>query len=281
MKRHVLLLSASAVILSAATQRQTAMRSKQSEAAYGQDPAQTLDLIQPRGQARRPIVVYIHGGGWMIGDKVHGAQPKGDHLVSKGYAFASVNYRLVPRATVEQQAADIASALAWLRAKSAGSNHDGDRMILMGHSAGAHLAALVATDPRYLAAAGVPMHAVDGVILLDGAGYDIVRQMASPRYPVRRMYEAAFGTNPSRQRALSPTHHAAAPNVARWLILPVAHRQDSVAQSNGLAIALRRAGAGVQVTPVPNSSHSKLNRQLGTAGDFATAEVDRFLASLR
>lgn len=281
MKAKVLALVATAAIVGGAAQQHSPMRSKQGEAAYGRNPAQKLDLIEPRGRARPPIVVYIHGGGWMLGNKSTGAQPKGDYLVGKGFAFASLGYRLVPRATVEQQATDIASALGWLRAHSAGSNYDGDRIVLMGHSAGAHLAALVATDPRYLAAAGVPMTAVRGVVLLDGAGYDIARQMAQPRYPVKRMYEAAFGKNPAQQKALSPTHHAAAPNARNWLILPVAHREDSVAQSNDFAAALKRAGANAQVVPVPNSTHASVNRKLGTPGDFTTAQVEQFLASLR
>ncbi len=251
------------------------------EYSFGADPMQKLDLLKPAGGGRAPILLFLHGGGWSIGYKRQAEGAKPTHFTANGWAFASANYRLVPQATVEQQAADVAAAIAWLRAHAAEQGLDPDHIVLMGHSAGAHLAALVGTDPRYLAAAGVPLKAVTGVVLLDGAGYDVPLQIKSPGNLVRPMYEAAFGTDPVRQRALSPTLHTAAPNVAHWLILPVATRADSQAQSNALAAGLTKAGALAKVIPVPDSSHMKLNHQLGTNGDFATSEVDRFLLALR
>lgn len=251
------------------------------ELSYGTDPLQKLDLLKPANTARAPILLFVHGGGWSIGDKRQAEGAKPAHFATTGWAFASANYRLVPRATVEQQAADVASAIAWLRAHSAEQGLDPDRIVLMGHSAGAHLAALVGTDPRYLAAAGVPMTAIRGVVLLDGAAYDVPAQIKAPGNLVQPMYDAAFGSDPVRQRSLSPTLQAAAPNAANWLILPVATRADSVAQSGRLAAGLTRAGSRASVVPVPDSSHAKLNHQLGTDGDFATGEVDRFLTRLR
>ena len=251
------------------------------ELAYGADPLQKLDLVVPAGAAHAPLLLFIHGGGWSIGDKRMGEGLKASHFTAAGWAFASANYRLVPQATVEQQAADIASAIAFARAHAAENGLDPDRIVLMGHSAGAHLAALVGTDPRYLAAAGVPMAAVRGVVLLDGAGYDVAKQILFPGNLVAPMYDAAFGKDPARQAALSPTLNAAAPNVAAWPILPIEKRADSGPQSRELAAALTRAGDRATVVPVPDKSHRTLNMELGTAGDFATGEVDRFLASLR
>jgi arylformamidase len=98
---------------------------------------------------------------------------------------------------------------------------------------------------------------------------------------VKPMYEAAFSKDPKRQAALSPTRHAAAPNVARWLILPIERRQDSQAQSKGLADALNRAAARATVVAVPDESHGSLHQGLGEAGDFATEQVEQFLAGAR
>jgi len=251
------------------------------ELAYGADPKQRLDLLVPPAATSAPLLLFVHGGGWSIGDKRSGAGTKAAHFTARGWAFASANYRLVPQATVEQQAADIAAAIAWARAYADAHGLNPDKIVLMGHSAGAHLVALVGTDPRYLAAAGVPIAAVKGVILLDGAGYDIAAQMARPGNPVGAMYDAAFSKDPARQKALSPTLHAAAPNVANWLILPIDRRDDSKAQSEGLAAALRPAGASAKVLPVPGESHGSLNKGLGEDGDLATVEVDKFLAGLR
>ena len=249
------------------------------EDAYGADPRQKLDWAAPPGvTGKAPLLLFIHGGGWNIGDKRMGAGQKGAHFLGQGWAFASTNYRLVPQATVEQQAADIASAIAWLR-KQPGI--DPGRIVLMGHSAGAHLAALVGTDPAYLQAAGVPMSAIAGVVLLDGAGYDVGQQMLEPRNPVKTMYEQAFSVDRERQAKLSPARHAQAPNAARWLILPVARRQDSTVQSEALAAKLRAGGAQALVSPQQGKTHGSLNKELGAAGDPSTAEVDRFLAGLR
>lgn len=250
------------------------------EHAFGADPKQRLDLARPVGRGKSPVLLFVHGGGWSIGDKRHAAASKARHFTESGWAFASANYRLVPQATVEQQAADVASAIAWLRANAGKEGLDPDRIVLMGHSAGAHLVALVGTDPQFLNAAGVPMRAVRGVVLLDGAGYDVPTQASAEMNIVKPMYEAAFSTDPKRQAALSPTRHAASPNVERWLILPIERRADSQAQSKGLAEALNRAGASATVAAVPGESHGSLNKGLGETGDYATEQIDRFLAEL-
>lgn len=251
------------------------------EIAYGADPKQKIDLMVPAGASEAPILFYVHGGGWSIGDKAAGAAKKGPWATGQGWAYVSANYRLVPQATVEQQAADLANALAWLRANARARGLDPDRIVLMGHSAGAHLVALLGTDTSYLNAAGVPVGAVRGVVLLDGAGYDVAKQMRTPGNLVQPMYDAAFGSDTARQKRLSPTLQTGKPNVANWLILPVERRNDSVGQSQGLAAALHAAGASAVVRPVPDESHMTLNKGFGEKGDLATEETERFMASLR
>jgi arylformamidase len=255
------------------------------EIAYGTDAKQRLDLMAPPaagiGKAGAPVLFFVHGGGWSIGDKAMGASTKGPWATGLGWAYVSANYRLVPQATVEQQAADLANALAWLRANATARGLDPDRIVLMGHSAGAHLVALLGTDSRYLKAAGVPLSAIRGVVLLDGAGYDVPAQASAERNIVKPMYEAAFSSDPKRQAALSPMTYAAAPNASAWLILPVARRADSRAQSQKLADALMKAGASANVTPIEGESHATLNRGLGEAGDTATRYVEDFLKGLR
>jgi arylformamidase len=120
------------------------------ELSYGKDPLQKLDYWKPV-KAGSPLVIFVHGGGWKRGDKQNATgKEKSKHYLQQGYAFASINYRLVPAATVEQQAQDVANAIAHLISRAESLGFDGKRVVLMGHSAGAHLSALVGTDMKYL-----------------------------------------------------------------------------------------------------------------------------------
>lgn len=249
--------------------------------AYGRDPLQQLDYY--RASARgAPLVVFVHGGGWKRGDKsmMDGSAKLSDWL-GKGYGVASVNYRLVPDAKVEDQAADVAAAVAMLKRRATSLGFDADRVVLVGHSAGAHLVALVGTDPQWLRGAGLPMTAVRGVIPLDGAGYHVPSQMGRNEVVLGDTYEQAFGTERTRQLALSPTEHGAAPNAPAFLILHVSGRADAKQQGEGLAAALRRAGTPVELRSVPGrglKGHMEINRRLGEPDYPATPVVDRWLA---
>lgn len=246
---------------------------------YGSDPMQQVDLYRPdspRPAKGYPLVVYVHGGGWRNGSKDM-VQQKPDFINTQGWAFASVGYRLLPDAPVEQQAADVAAAITRLKRDAATLGLDPDRIIVMGHSAGAHLSALVGTDPQWL---GADMGVLAGVILLDGAGYDVAAQMQQAKLLTKRIYEPAFGTDPARQARLSPTRHAAAPNAPRWLILHVAGRDDARAQSSAMAQALQQAGAKVQLESLEGESHMTINRELGETGNRQTDLVAGFLRSV-
>lgn len=247
------------------------------EYAYGADGRQRLDFWPGDGR-NAPLILYIHGGGWARGDKSNAIRPKAEHFAAQGYAFASMNYRLVPDATVEEQAADVASAIAWLHSQARGLGIDSDRIILMGHSAGAHLAALVATDPDYLRRVGVPMEDIAGVVLLDGSAYHVPATFKDgPGSAARaRARESAFGDDEIRQLRLSPVTHTAAPNAADFLILYV-DRSGAPRQAMKLADMLQGAGTGVEARLVGNSSHMQLNRDLGGEGDEATRLVDAFV----
>ncbi|MGQ0659884.1 alpha/beta hydrolase [Sphingosinicella sp.] len=240
------------------------------ERAYGPDPRQRPDYT-PAARSGAPLVIFIHGGAWSFGDKSAAAH-MAPYFHNLGYAFAALNYRLVPNATVRQQAEDIAAAVARLR-RDTGAR----LLLLMGHSAGAHLAALVATDPDYLAAHRLTPAVIDGVVLLDGAGYDVVAQMHGAGPFLRRMYRNAFGDDEDLRVRLSPISHSLAPNAGEFLILHVARRDDSREQSVGLMAALRAGGTPATVEAV-DDSHSSIFRQFGTAGHRATALVGAFAA---
>jgi len=151
----------------------------------------------------------------------------------------------------------------------------------MGQSDGGKLAALVATDPRYMHGRNLMLDQLRGVVLLDGAAYDVKAQMAESGGLMAPIYAKAFGTDPARQRALSPLAHTAGPNVLSFLLLPV-QRADGTRQSHALAAALRAEGSKVRVESVEGQGlrgHVALNRRLGEADFPATAMVDRWLSA--
>lgn len=250
--------------------------------AYGKDVLQVLDYW-PAGTEKAPLVIFVHGGGWKRGskDNATGAE-KAAHYHSLGYAFASINYRLVPDATVEQQAQDVADAVAYLRGRAGALGFDPGRILLMGHSAGAHLVALVGTDMGYFTTAGLKPDAVKGIIPLDGAAYDVPRQMAGGGRFMAGTYEQAFGTDPARQKALSPALHAGQPNAPSFLILHV-ERADGTAQAKELAAALRKARTPVEIEALEGQGlrgHMQINRSMGDPDYPGTAIVDRYLKRL-
>lgn len=262
-----------------AASAQSEPQSQMQRLSYGSDELQAA-LYWPGQSENAPLVVFVHGGGWSRGDMSTAlADATIAHWQSQGYAVTSINYRLVPDATVEQQASDVAAALAYLKRNAGQLGFDADRIALSGHSAGAHLVSLVGTDPRYLEAVGLEMDAVRGVLALDGAGYDVPRQMDQAGRWLRQFYQDAFGSNEARQRALSPFHRAAAPNAPDFLILHV-DRRASRSQSEALAEALEEAGTRTQVQRIPGRGmrgHMEINRRMGEPDYPATPIVDAWL----
>jgi acetyl esterase/lipase len=251
--------------------------------AYGRDRLQTLSFWRARSNGPAPLILFVHGGGWQRGSKDNATgsfQPI--HYPQEGYAFASINYRLVPDATVEQQGEDVALALKALLDRASSLGIDRRRVVLMGHSAGAHLVALVGTDARYLKSAGLSFADISGVIPLDGAAYDVPAQMNDGPPFMQKTYVQAFGNDPVRQRALSPTHQAAAPNAPAFLLLHV-ERADGARQSAALASALKAGGSQVDLAAIPGQGlrgHAEINRRLGDPDYAATPVVDEWLKRL-
>lgn len=252
----------------------------QRDIAYSEADKQStsLDVYAPGGGADRPVMIWIHGGGWQVGDKAN-VQVKPRAFNDQGFVFASINYRLFPDATYKDQAADVAKAIRWVRDHAGEFRGSPDRLFLMGHSAGAHLAALVATDQRYLEAEGMKLGDVQGVILLDGACYDVAKQieMGQSRGGAK-MFLTVFSDDPAKQQDASPIAHASkGKGIPAFLILYVADRQDSRLQSEALAQQLESAGTSASVVAAEGKTHATINRELGEAGDAPTEAVFEFL----
>ena len=249
--------------------------------SYGSDRLQKLDFWPAQsGNRRAPLVIFVHGGGWKRGstDTAAGSY-KAPHYTGSGYAYASINYRLVPEATVEDQAADVARSVRYLIGNAARLGFDPSRIVLMGQSAGAHLVALVGTDEQYLRGGGLSFASIDGVIPIDGAAYDVPRRIADGGDFMRDTYLQVFGSDPARQRALSPTFRAASPNAPGFLLVH-AQRKAAVAQNKALEEALRGAGTRVQRREFAGTGlkgHAEINRRMGDPAYAATPVVDAWL----
>lgn len=235
----------------------------------GPDPKQAYDLYA--GTATGPVLAYIHGGGWSMGDKamVHSLP---EYARRHGLTFASIGYRLVPQVTPREQAQDVAAAVAALK-----RTHPGRPLFLIGHSAGAHLVALVGADPTYLSGQGLQPSDLAGVILLDGAGYDATGDRGNG--PAGRLlgnlYSEAFGDNAA---ALSPTLLVrSGVRYPPYLIFHISSRDDARGQSEGLAAALIRAGGQAQVVVAPDDSHRDINVEFGAASDAEGERAARFI----
>jgi arylformamidase len=128
---------------------------------------QTLDVYAPAEGKDHPVVFWIHGGGWQAGDKAE-VQTKPKAFVDKGFVFVSTNYRLLPKVTIKQMAEDVAKAIRWTHDHAKDYGGDPDALVVMGHSAGAQLAALVCTDDSYLKAEKLSLSLIKGCVPVDG-----------------------------------------------------------------------------------------------------------------
>lgn len=236
----------------------------------------SLDLTTPDGVKKAPLVVFIHGGGWRAGDKGHAAKGKAAIFNARGIAFASVNYRLYPDANPGEMAEDVVTSIAFLRANAARYGIDPDKIAVMGHSAGAHLAALTAADQPALVRGGVPVAAIKAVILLDGAGYDVARQVRDGRNA--SLYLKIFGDDPADWARWAPVSHARRAHRLPPFLIAHVGRADSTVQSGLLAAAVEDGGGIAQVLIARGETHATINRGFGEAGDATTIATFAVLA---
>lgn len=246
------------------------------------DGQRRLDIYAPQTGDNHPIAIWIHGGGWRKGDKAVGARQKPQAFVDRGYVFVSINYRFVPDVTVQEMAGDIARAVKWVHTHADEHGGSSEMIFVMGHSAGAHLAALVSTDARYLKAQGLSLSNIAGCVPVDTAVYDIPSQVKEIGLLRRATYTSVFGKDEENQRELSPqTYVAKNHSIPPFLVLHVADRRDSTRQSNAFVQALRKADVQAKAVPAAGKTHGTINLDLGKSDDKPTAALFEFLAEVK
>lgn len=245
---------------------------------------QLLDVYAPQSGSKLPVVVWVHGGGWMRGGK-NEVDHKPTAFAGKGFVFVAMNYRFFPNVKMGDIIRDVAKATGWVRSNIARYGGDPSRLFLMGHSAGAQLAAILCTDFQYLAAEKVPKKAIIGCVPVDGDTYDVPLQVATAvaRRKSLKQPDPKYG-HPEKfgdlglQRAYSAvTHVARNKGIPPFLILHVADHTDTSAQAHRLWNALDQAGIRAKVFGAMGTDHVKLDRDLGVAGDPSTKELFEFV----
>ncbi|MCC7423050.1 MAG: alpha/beta hydrolase [Planctomycetaceae bacterium] len=248
---------------------------------------QVLDIYAPKDAKNLPVVFWIHGGGWQTGDK-SSVQEKPKAFVDRGFVFVSTNYRLLPNVPMETIIRDVAKSLGWVHKHIAEHGGDPKRIFVMGHSAGAQLAALVCIDDRYLKAEGVPFSALKGCVPVDGDTYDIpaIIETAETRRRVHHQPQAKFGhrekfgNDPKKHTDFSAvTHVAGDKGIPPFLILFVADHPDNNAQAQRLGAVLKEAEIPVRVFGATETNHNRINARLGTADDPSSAALFEFVAA--
>jgi acetyl esterase/lipase len=246
---------------------------------------QVLDVYSPREGKKLPVVFWIHGGGWQTGDKTS-VQSKPKAFVDKGFVFVSTNYRLLPSVDMGTIVRDIARSIRWVHDHIAEHGGDPKRLFVMGHSAGAQLAALVCTDDRYLKAEGLSLAIIKGCVPVDGDTYDVpaIIETAETRRRVHGLpqvklgHREKFGNDAAKHRDFSAvTHVARDKGIPPFLILHVAEHPDTTAQAQRLGNVLKAAGVPTTVFGARETTHNKINADLGLADDPATKALFELL----
>ena len=237
------------------------------------------------GAKNLPVVFWIHGGGWQVGDRTN-LQVKPQAFVDKGFVFVSTGYRLLPDVDMGTLIRDVAKSVHWVHDHIAEHGGDPARMLVMGHSAGAQLAALICTDDRYLKAEGLSLAIVKGCVPVDGDTYDVaaIIETAETRLRVHGMpmpkfgHRQKFGNDPEKHRDFSAvTHVAKGKGIPPFLILHVADHPDTTAQAQRLGAVLKDAGIPTKVFAAKETNHTKLNDNLGLPNDPATKALFEFV----
>ena len=254
------------------------------------DFRQTLNVYVPASKPAKPapVIFWIHGGGWQGGEKTN-VQLKPKFFTDLGYVFISTNHRYVKAVPMSEIFADLAKSLRWTHEHAAEFGGDPARIVIMGHSSGAQLAAYLAIDERPLKAEGLSLKMFKGCVPVDADTFDIPAVIAlatanrkaagkpEPKYGHREI----FGGQPERWTDYSAvTHVAAGKGIPPFLILYDAAAALTPDQAKRLESALTSKGIPARAFGAQNTNHGKINTDLGLPNDPSTAELLAFLKSI-
>ena len=241
------------------------------DVAYGKDEKQRLDVYSAGGAKGAPVVVFVHGGEWTRGDKA-AVSYKPKFLNESGVVFVSVNYRLTPSVRHPAHASDVAAALRWVHDHAEEVGGDPKKVVLMGHSAGCHLAALVGLDPRYLGEVKLKPSDLRGVVAWSGGAYDLVQKVKDGG-AYADYIRKAFGDSEEAWRDASPLAHVEGAEAGpAFLLVSIAAGSASHKAAERLAGLIRGAKGRADSKLIEGRDHFNANHLLG-APDDTTGQV--------
>jgi acetyl esterase/lipase len=234
------------------------------------DPVRhTLDLFVPQGKKNFPVVVFVHGGCWTIGDKsccgLYSAV--GKFFAGQGVGVVFPNYRLSPWVKHPEHVKDVARAFAWTHRNIADYGGDPGRVFVGGHSAGGHLAALLATDEQYLKAEGLSRKDIRGVLAVSGV-YRIPDKLAftweadgglGARIELQsNPFDLVFGKGHKARQAASPLAHVCA-DLPPFLLLHADRDLPMLPEmAEEFAQALKEKRCDVELLKVEGRNHNNI-----------------------
>lgn len=235
------------------------------------DKKDRLDLYVPAGAKNAPIVISIHGGGLRAGDKSQQTFV-GQRFASAGYVTAVVNHRLSPGVMHPAHIEDIAAAVAWVRQNAARHGGDPRKIFVIGHSAGAYLAALLVLDPRYLAAHRLTPQDLRGVVPVSAFFY-VDRPGVAPDRP-----KDTWGTEVSTWRDASPAKYVRAGLPPLLLLYADGDDEWRRQQQDDFAGALRQTGdRQVQTRMITGRDHNTVWNKMREADDATSRAIVEFI----
>jgi len=244
------------------------------DVSYGSGAQQRFDVYMPAHAEHAPAILLVHGGAWAFGDKAARGvvENKVARWVPRGFIVISIDYRMLPQSSPLVQAGDVAQALAYAQQHAAQWGGDPSAFVLMGHSAGAHLVALVSTDASIGKRYGVAPWL--GTISLDSAALNVVAVMQARHLP---LYDRAFGKQADGWMAASPLHQLHG-RIVPFLAVCSSRREDSCTQAHSFVAKAASFGTHASVIE-QNLSHEQINEQLGQDSDY-THQVEAFMRGL-
>lgn len=245
------------------------------DVAYGPDAEQRMDVYAPADPSAAPIILMVHGGAWRFGDKNSRGvvTNKADRWVARGFIVVSTNYRMLPRANVLEQAADVARALKFVQQHARSWGGDPAKVVLMGHSAGAHLVSLLTANPQLAQQAGAQRWL--GTVSLDSGAIDVPTIMQARHLP---LYDKAFGNDPHFWNATSPTRVLTADALPLLAVCSSVRKDQPCRQAHEYAQRAQGQQVRAEVLEQP-LTHAQVNASLGLPGDYTHA-VEAFMGSL-